>query len=447
MIKRRVALPHGSVGSTIAVSWSPHSYRSRMITSYGSATLSLRNGFLHKVLDDKRQRNFEARLIEELNTRLGKDAVFIGASAVEVPPFDGSPVPGTTKPALKFESNPMCLAEALLVMNLEEPSVMSIGIEILRTLAHLHRNGVVHGDVCAETFFLGPDRVLTIPGLGTSVATGTGPHFRNRPTMIRWDTCAPEVASAAVKDSVHCPFAADVWAAGVLLVRIMYGVSLFHSVHNHASYETRCKKLCLHDPRVFWEIIGLPPSESPAEDAARDLISKMLSWDASERPSAESCLWLFPQCDLLSHTLYSKIMTQSDLYRTRFEDRLRHFSCMVKCSAARSAIDWCIKTRSYDFVMLLDCCQDEVLSRAIALGARVGLRTRTDRIDSGMILHFFAECNIGSDSICSRRIGVVGSATHVTAFVGAATEDHTWVAVTRHEGAIAVRDCVIRALR
>jgi serine/threonine protein kinase len=157
--------------------------------------------------------------------------------------------------------------------------------QLLAGLSYLHTNGIVHRDIKPENILLTSSGNLKLIGFGTlgaSILT-----VERRRTIIPF--LSPEICelgtSLLLQKNAILSFAADVWAAGVILYILLFGKLPFWS----DDMIDLCKKISTlktaQGGREYPqdEIANTPPS-------AIQLLEAMLTGDPTKRPTFEECV-------------------------------------------------------------------------------------------------------------------------------------------------------------
>ncbi|ALL26098.1 serine/threonine protein kinase US3 [Canid alphaherpesvirus 1] len=199
-------------------------------------------------------------------------------------------------------------------------SVIKIEKQILTGLQYIHGKKIIHRDIKTENIFLDNDSNVCIGDFGASQFPVSSPDYLGIAGTI--ETNAPEVLS---KDAYNCK--ADIWSAGIILFEMLaYPNVLFEEEERDSSdLINNCN---LHLIKII-STLKINPNEFPSDlesnlvkhfikYANNDrppftrynrlnnlklhldgefLIHKMLTFDASLRPSAE---------ELLSYQIFSK---------------------------------------------------------------------------------------------------------------------------------------------
>ena len=141
---------------------------------------------------------------------------------------------------------------------------------MLKSVEYCHRENIIHRDIKLENLLLDENSKLKIIDFGFSTCIPNDKKikiFCGTPSYM-----APEI----VMKTEYCGPPADIWAMGVLLFTILSGQFPYRGATDEELYD----KICRADYHLPKEV---KDSLSPA---AKDLISKLFSLTAEDRPTA-----------------------------------------------------------------------------------------------------------------------------------------------------------------
>eukprot|EP00826_Nyctotherus_ovalis_P034798 TRINITY_DN2927_c0_g2_i10.p1 TRINITY_DN2927_c0_g2~~TRINITY_DN2927_c0_g2_i10.p1 ORF type:complete len:435 (-),score=115.76 TRINITY_DN2927_c0_g2_i10:656-1891(-) len=144
--------------------------------------------------------------------------------------------------------------------------------QIIPALEYLHNNNIIHRDIKLGNLFLGKDMEVKIGDFGLAARIAEGEKRKTicgTPNYI-----APEVLDSKVGHS----YEADIWSIGILLYALLVGKPPFKA---ESSKETYAK---------IKEGVYTFPKDIPLSREAKDLITKLLTQDAHQRPTLDQIL-------------------------------------------------------------------------------------------------------------------------------------------------------------
>jgi len=156
-----------------------------------------------------------------------------------------------------------------------EEEIRRIMQQILDALSYLHKHGIIHRDIKLENVLYNKDeKSIKIIDFGISR------KFKQRGSFIDMWTItgtlyyrAPEMFAGGYREGV------DVWAAGILLYKLVSGKTPFESEYHNETIKniTRAK-------------FEFPSEFDNFSPELRSLVTKMLNPKADERADANECL-------------------------------------------------------------------------------------------------------------------------------------------------------------
>ena len=209
----------------------------------------------------------------------------------------GLPVHRNVARLVEVMDDPMC-EKLYLVMEyagkplepgtLSERECLNVLTQALEGLAFLHAHGVVHGDLKVEHLLRHDNGRIRIVDFGSSEAFGGGGKRTggdDDDLMVRSPGTAAYTAPECCTGQRYHGRKADVWALGMALYVLRYGIFPFRSSSADDMYEE------IRQTRI----IAFPsPLESHEESQESKILSlalrKMLEANPSARPSADQVL-------------------------------------------------------------------------------------------------------------------------------------------------------------
>ncbi|KAL8129284.1 hypothetical protein V2J09_018439 [Rumex salicifolius] len=180
-----------------------------------------------------------------------------------------------------------------------EEEIRSFMTQILKGLAHMHKNGYFHRDMKPENLLVKND-VIKIADFGLAREVSSAPPYTDY-VSTRWYR-APEVL---LQSSSYTP-AIDMWAVGAILAELFTLCPMFPGESEADQLHKICCVLGAPDWTTFPEakniaqLINISYSElmpanlseliPNASSEAIDFITRLCSWDPRQRPTAEESL-------------------------------------------------------------------------------------------------------------------------------------------------------------
>jgi serine/threonine protein kinase len=176
-----------------------------------------------------------------------------------------------------------------------EAEAALIVAQVLKALAALHREGIAHRDVKFDNILMVSDDPTSVEYNRAVICDfGLCKHLDGPSRMCGtkqfW---APELVTAASGTRPGDPLPeanydvkVDVWAAGFVLYTLLFGKEPFKNQNEDAMYAEIRRGATI-------------PTDAGVSPGAHDLVSRLLSVDPRERPTADAALchsWLAEQC-------------------------------------------------------------------------------------------------------------------------------------------------------
>lgn len=158
--------------------------------------------------------------------------------------------------------------------------------QMLEGIAYLHQNKIAHCDLKPDNFLFetpAKDAALKIIDFGMSKLVDRPSTERKYLTSFRGTPyyVAPEVLQGKYLE--HC----DIWSFGVVMFVTLFGFPPFHGNSDAAIFDQIKKGF---QPVVAPGYGAFFPKDIPVSDCARDLISKCLNSNATQRVTAKEAL-------------------------------------------------------------------------------------------------------------------------------------------------------------
>ncbi|KAF0721090.1 hypothetical protein AaE_010181 [Aphanomyces astaci] len=170
----------------------------------------------------------------------------------------------------------------------------SVGMrDLCHAMVHLHRKGIVHGDVKPENIMLCEDRMCLVD-FGVSFRQGERPS--DAPLQATTAYCAPETLAASARNEFSSGPEADMFALGVVLYILLCGCHPFdtHNTLTDDEIGRRILKGSFNTKIRPWKYLTRD---------AQDLLRRLLDADPQKRLTADQALahpWLSPSNNRIS---------------------------------------------------------------------------------------------------------------------------------------------------
>mmetsp|Transcript_16103 Transcript_16103/g.66362 ORF Transcript_16103/g.66362 Transcript_16103/m.66362 type:complete len:378 (-) Transcript_16103:1618-2751(-) len=192
------------------------------------------------------------------------------------------------------------------LMDMEDPVPLQLGLakkvfkDCVSGLEFLHQNNIVHRDIKPENILAQPNGTCKLSDFGTSkVYEMDDPAtFRGQETSVGTPAfCSPEhCISAAAPKYEGNSFPSDVWALGVTLYFMVYGVLPFEAPGVFETYDAICTNAL-----KFPEVPAIPNS-------LKDLLIATMQRNPRKRPTAKelgNSTWLLSEDPLVEGSITS----------------------------------------------------------------------------------------------------------------------------------------------
>eukprot|EP00347_Sterkiella_histriomuscorum_P016684 403352253 len=217
-----------------------------------------------------------------------------------------------------------------------EKQAASLMRKILSAVKHLHEHGICHRDLKPENFLFSDkseDPEIKLIDFGLSKRFGNiqelDPSEKMHTIVGTPYYVAPEVLRG------NYDFACDIWSLGVILFILLCGYPPFEGDNNKEIFKNVLKQNLEFDPSDWSEI----------SNEAKDLISKMLIKDPTQRISAEGAL---------SHPWFQMSQTTSFSFDSKIIQRIKEFRAPQRLQV--EALTFLVNnvTKEIDFKTLRD---------------------------------------------------------------------------------------------
>ncbi|KAH3681523.1 hypothetical protein WICPIJ_007504 [Wickerhamomyces pijperi] len=203
---------------------------------------------------------------------------------------------------------------------LTEPEVRFFMTQIIGGIKHMHTRRVIHRDLKLGNIFFDPDMNLKIGDFGLAAAL-------KKDTDRKYTICgtpnyiAPEVLTG--KTAGHS-YEVDIWSIGVMIYALLIGKPPFQSKDVSLIYE-RIKK----NDYAF-------PEDKPCSEAAKDLITSILTTDPLKRPNLDEIL----ESEFFKGEFPARITTESLICAPDYRglDRMHSQLNFINCKKASGLI-------------------------------------------------------------------------------------------------------------
>lgn len=154
---------------------------------------------------------------------------------------------------------------------LREEAGRSLFSQILKAMTYMHKLGVAHRDLKLENILVDENFNVKIADFGFATYENVKKleSFKGTKTYM-----APEIREQKVYNGKK----SDIFAAGVILFTLVFGIFPFQDASKNDKYY---KLLMSGNPESYWAAIGV--SGAPLE--LQDLLFKMLSANPNDRPT------------------------------------------------------------------------------------------------------------------------------------------------------------------
>jgi serine/threonine-protein kinase len=170
-----------------------------------------------------------------------------------------------------------CGLEALKYRNINVRSnlvqLLNLSVYILKAYHHLHRQGVLHGDVNPENIIISPEGSVKIIDFGYSVFAGSSENVERGGTGFYYE---PEFAAAVIQDKTHPPVTEKGEQYSIAAV-------IFYLISGHSYMQFSFEKEKMYTQILKDEPLTLRSFDLPAPDGLDHVLAKALSKDPENR--------------------------------------------------------------------------------------------------------------------------------------------------------------------
>mmetsp|Transcript_9522 Transcript_9522/g.29003 ORF Transcript_9522/g.29003 Transcript_9522/m.29003 type:complete len:285 (+) Transcript_9522:147-1001(+) len=199
--------------------------------------------------------------------------------------------------------------------NFSEADAIVITIKLISAVKHLHDLGIAHRDLKPENMLMtdtSENAECKITDFGLSK------FFDEQSTVMQTPCGTPGYIAPEVLRMKGYTKACDVWSLGVIVYILLCGFPPFYADNDAQLYE-KIKRGEYEFLRPYWD---------PISDAAKDLVSRMLTVDPSKRITCDEALehsWLKGQASRIE----GEISTVQELRQTGMRKMRAAFDSVV----------------------------------------------------------------------------------------------------------------------
>ena len=183
---------------------------------------------------------------------------------------------------------------------LDMPTIKSFLNQLLKGIAHCHKNRVLHRDLKPQNLLINREGVLKLADFGLARAFGIPVKNYTHEVVTLWYR-APDILMGSKKYSTSV----DIWSVGWIFAELVNRKPLFSGASEKDQLDKIFKVRGTPDPDKWPEMTelplyeeGLPQYESQSladlipvlDEEGLDLLEKMLQWNPNKRISAADAL-------------------------------------------------------------------------------------------------------------------------------------------------------------